>query len=377
MHTSSVAGGGTVASPANRSQPQRPRGVPARIPGGRRCTPCPDQLASLPPLNATPNRAARRPFPGSDVNIRTFRPGDEVTQAALYNVAAYALPGFKAASAGDVTKRTRNRAFDPGTRFYAEADGQVVGYCALDPAQHRVSVPWCRKGHEAAADPLFDAALGAARARGLATVFAAYRRDWEPALRFLTDRGFAVAREMINYWTDPVDLPTLVNRGRLPVARLRRADVPAVAAMGRGVLRLPEPELESYLFANPYFPAEAVLVLRGPDDAPAAVGIGLESATYADVKKVDPLAPCFRLGAFGSEGLNTKRVNGLFSFLVANPAHALTAGLALLSEASQEMTEGTVTGLAAQCPSDAPHLAAFYARYFKEHGRFPVLEKQL
>ena len=62
-----------------------------------------------------------------------------------------------------------------------------------------------------------------------------------------------------------------------------------------------------------------------------AIGIGLESSTYADVKKIDPLAPCFRLGAFGTEGLNTKRVNGLFSFIVADPANALTAGLALLA----------------------------------------------
>ena len=41
------------------------------------------------------------------------------------------------------------------------------------------------------------------------------------------------------------------------------------------------------------------------------------------------------------------------------------------------MTEDTVNAFAAQCPSDAPHLVAFYSRYFKEHGRFPVLEKQL
>ncbi|MDY3551631.1 hypothetical protein R5W24_000709 [Gemmata sp. JC717] len=311
------------------------------------------------------------------MNIRTFKSGDETTQAALYNVAAFSLPGFKPASAADVQKRTRGRAFDPGTRFYAEEGGQVVGYCTLDLAQQRVSVPWCKKGHEAAAEPLFEAVLSAARARGLNSVFAAYRRDWESVLRFLTDRGFSVRREVVNYWADPVDLPTLVNRGKLPIDRLRREDVPAVGAMGQGIVRVPAAELESYLFANPYFPAEALLVLRAPDGTPAAVGIGLESATYADVKKVDPLAPCFRLGAFGSEGLNVKRVNGLFSFLVANPANALTAGLALLSEASLEMTEGTVTALAAQCPSDSPHLLAFYARYFKEHGRFPVLEKQL
>lgn len=311
------------------------------------------------------------------MNIRTFQPGDEVTQAALFNVAAYSFPGFKPATVDDVKKRTRGRGFDPTSRFYAEEGGQVVGYCTLEPEQGRVSFPWCKKGQEAAAEPLFDAVLQSARERGLTKVFAAYRRDWQPVLQFLTDHGFTVAREIINYCADPVDLPTLVNRSKLPINRLRRTDVAALAAMGRGLIRLPEDKLEQYIFANPYFPAEAFLVLRAPDETPKAVGIGLESSTYAEVKKIDPLAPCFRLGAFGTEGLNTKRVNGLFSFVVANPQEALTAGLALLSEASQEMTEGTVTALAAQCPSDVPHLVNFYQRYFKEQGRFPMLEKTL
>ena len=311
------------------------------------------------------------------MNIRTFQPGDEVIQAALFNVAAFSLPGFKPATADEVRKRTRGRGFDPGSRFYAEDGGQVVGYCTLEPEQGRVSYPWCKKGFEAAAGPLFDAVLQAARDRGLARVFAAYRRDWQPVLQFLTDRGFVVARDVINYWADPVDLPTMVNRSKLPINRLRREDLPAVAAMGKGIIRLPDDKLESYFFANPYFPAEAFLVLRAPDETPKAIGIGLESSTYAEVKKIDPQAPCFRLGAFGTEGLNTKRVNGLFSFIVANPQEALTAGLALLSEASQEMTDGTVTALAAQCPSDMPHLVNFYTRYFKEHGRFPMLEMAL
>jgi hypothetical protein len=311
------------------------------------------------------------------VNIRNFKPGDEITQAALFNVAAYSLPGFKPATAEDVKKRTRGRGFDPSNRFYAEDAGQVVGYCTLEPEQGRISHPWCKKGHESAAEPLFNAALQAARDRGLTKVFAAYRRDWQPVLQFLTDQGFTTVREIINYWADPVDLPTLVNRSKLPINRLQRADIPALAAMGKGLIRLPTDKLENYIFANPYFPAEAFLVLRAQDESPMAVGIGLESSTYADVKKIDPLAPCFRLGAFGTEGLNTKRVNGLFSFVAASPQQALTAGLALLSEASQEMTDGTVTALAAQCPSDVPHLVNFYTRYFKEHGRFPMLEKQL
>jgi hypothetical protein len=314
---------------------------------------------------------------GTDVNIRTFQPGDEVTQASLFNVSAYSLPGFKPATADDVKKRTRSRTFDPTARFYAEVGGQIVGYCSLEPDQGRASFPWCKKGHEATAELLFEVMLHSARDRGLTKLFAAYRHDWQPVLQFFTDHGFTVAREVVNYWADPVDLPTLVNRSKLPINRLKREDLPALVAMGKGIVRLPENQLEDYIFANPYFPAEAFLVLRAPDETPKAIAIGLESSTYADVKRIDPQAPCFRLGAFGTEGYNTKRVNGMFSFLVANPQEALPAGLALLSEASQEMTEGTVTALAAQCPSDAPHLINFYTRYFKEHGRFPMLEKQL
>jgi len=307
------------------------------------------------------------------VNIRTFLPGDEVAQAAVFNVAANALPGFKPAVAADVQRRTRARAFDPTARFYAETGGAVVGYCALEPDQGRVSFPWCRKGHEAIAGPLLEAALGDAKRRGLARVFTAYRADWAFIQHYFTARGFVRAREVVNFCADPVELPTLLSRSKLPMNRIRREDVPAIAELGRGVIRLPDDKLEAHLFANPFFPAEALLLLRDSHGAPIACGFGYDCATYADVKKVDPLAPCFRLGAFGTEGLNTKRVNGMFSY-VAKPEHALTAGLALLGELSLELTEGSVTALAAQCGTDAPHLMAFYTRYFKEQGRFPVLE---
>jgi hypothetical protein len=310
------------------------------------------------------------------VNIRTFQSGDERIQAGLFNMAAFRLHGFKPAQDSEVQRRTRVRGFDPTARFYAEEDRDVVGYCTLDPGQERVSFPWCKPGCESAAPLLFEAVLAAARQRGIKRVCAAYRHDWEAVNQFFLDNGFTKTREMINYLADPVDLPTVASRGGQPIRRLLKDDLPAVAEMGKGVLRLPVEKLEAYFFANPYFPAEAVLVLQGRDDNPVAVGIGLESSTYSDVKMVDPSTPCFRLGAFGTEGLNTKRVNGLFSF-VATPSHALPAGLGLLAEASQEMTEGTVTTLAAQCPSDAPHLVSFYNRYFKEQGRFPVFERVL
>lgn len=312
------------------------------------------------------------------MTIRTFQPGDERTQAALFNAAAFALPGFKPATEDDVRRRTRARGFDPGARFYAVEGGQVVGYCVLEPDQGRVGFPWCRKGFEGVAAELFEAALAAARDRGIPTLFTAYRRDWDAVLAFFAGRGFQKARDVVNYAADPVDLPTIANRGGNPVRRLTRADVPALAAMGRGLIRVPHQKLEAHVFSSPYFPAEAFWVVDGPNAAgPVAVGVGLENPNWADVKKVDPLAPCYRLGAFGTEGLNTKRVNGLFSFVVTKPEHAIPAGLALLAEASLEMTEGSATSLAAQCPTDAPHLINFYARYFKEQGRFPVYELAL
>ncbi len=200
------------------------------------------------------------------VKIRSFQlPDDEVAQAGLFNVAAFALPGFKPATADEVKRRTRSRGFDPTTRFYAEDNGQVVGYCVLEPEQNRISHPWCKKGFESAAPELFESALKSARERGLAKVFTAYRRDWESVLRFFLDNGFAKSRDMVNFWTDPVDLPTRINRTRLPIDRLKRDDIPALAEMGRGVIRLPVEKLENYLFSNPYFPVEAYLVLRDRD----------------------------------------------------------------------------------------------------------------
>lgn len=312
------------------------------------------------------------------MKIRTFQPGDERTQAAIFNAAAFALPGFKPALEEDVKKRTRARGFDPATRFYAVDGGQVLGYCTIEPAQGRISFPWCKKGFESAAGTLLDSALQSARERGLTSVFTAYRRDWEPVLGYFESKGFQKSREIVNFTTSPLDLPTIANRGGIPIRRLQRGDIPALAEMGRGLLRLPVEKLESYFFANPYYPVEAIKVLEdrggGP---PVAIGIGLESPTWADAKNVDPFAPCFRMGAFGTEGLHAKRVNGLFSYLVSKPEHALPAGLAMLNDASQEMTEGSVSTICGQCPTDVPHLLTFYMRYFKEQGRFPIYERTL
>ncbi len=123
------------------------------------------------------------------MEIRTFKPDDESRQAAIYNAAAADLPKFKPASAQEILRRTRAKDFDPTTRFYAEKGGQVVGYSMFNP-NGRVSYPWCLKGHESAADPLFKHVLQTMKERGFRRAFAAYRGDWPGVRDFFL--GYAI-----------------------------------------------------------------------------------------------------------------------------------------------------------------------------------------
>jgi hypothetical protein len=86
--------------------------------------------------------------------------------------------------------------------------------------------------------------------------------------------------------------------------------------------------------------------------------------------------PCFRLGAFGTEGLSVKRVNGLFSFL-ARPADISSVGLDLLTHAAYMLHDSPVDTFAAQVPSDAPHLLRFYQHHFRKQGSFPIWQISL
>src|SRR5439155_11257920 len=124
-----------------------------------------------------------------------------------YTEAAAALPKFKAAAVDEVRRRTQAPGFDPATRFFADEGGGPAGYAAFSP-NGRVSYPWCRKGHEHLAEPLFQAALDAMRRRGLRKAFAGYRGDWPAALEFFRGHDFAQAREMVNFVIDVVDMPT-------------------------------------------------------------------------------------------------------------------------------------------------------------------------
>src|SRR5262249_1889585 len=113
------------------------------------------------------------------MTIRTFQPGNEATQVSIYNEAAAALPGFKPATLDEVRRRCRAADFSPAMRLYAEEADQVVGYATFADSG-RINFPWCRKGHEACATPLFQRTIEAMRQRGLKRAFAAYRADWTP-----------------------------------------------------------------------------------------------------------------------------------------------------------------------------------------------------
>jgi len=311
------------------------------------------------------------------VTIRTYQSGDEAAQVAVFNEAAADLPKFKPATTEEVRRRCKAKDFDPETRLYAEEGGQVVGYATFQ-ANGRVSYPWTRKGHEKLAEPLFQAVLDAARGRGLKQVFAAYRADWAPVTAFLEAHEFKPAREMVNFVVDIVEMPTPAARPTLPFSPLRRDDVPGIIALCPEIFRgRSAKDLETHLFDNPFFGPDSSFVLRDKDSKPAAVGILIMSPGYADPKQIDPAMPCFRLGAFGTEGMTTKRINGLFSFLAKAGRETGQLGLDLLGHAAFRMEESTTAWLAAQVPSDVPHLLRFYQHYFRRQGSFPVLERIL
>ena len=312
------------------------------------------------------------------MEIRTYQPGDDAAQVSIYNEAAGELPKFKAATLDEVRRRARAADHDPTARFLALEGGHAVGYAGFH-ANGRISYPWCRKGHESAAQPLFERVLQTMRQRGLTRAFAAYRADWPAQLEFFRHNGFETRREMVNYVLDLVEMPSPSARPSSGISAVTPADIPAILKLGANILRIEEQAaLEQYFFHNPYFPADAVFALRNRGDGtPLAVGILIANPAYAHPRQVDAAMPCFRLGAFGAEGMSAKRINGLFSFLVADGRDTQPFALDLLGHAAHKLQHTEVETFGAQAPSDAGHLARFYKQYFQRQASFPILERNL
>lgn len=310
--------------------------------------------------------------------IRHYQRGDEAAQVAIFNQAAANLPGFKTAQVDDVRRRFLARDFDPTTRLYLEENGQIVGYASFH-ANGRVSYPWCMPGFESGADGLLAHALKGLKSRGLSRAFAAYHGGWSAVAEFFRRHGFERAREMLNFAQEVLELPTMMNRRGSPFSELRPSDMPDLLSMAPNLWRdLSATDLEKHLLHNPYLPAESFFVIRNrADDKPAAVGVLVENPAYADPLKVDASQPCFRLGAFGTEGLQHKRINGLFSFVCAPTANVSVSGLDLVGHAAMRLDGTSAYALGAQVPSDVPHLLRFYQSHFRLQGKFPVFERTL
>lgn len=311
------------------------------------------------------------------MTIRPFQPGDETAQAAIFNAAAAGLPGFKPATPEDVRRRVQLPGFDPTTRFYIEEEGRIVAYAAYN-ANGRISYPWCLPGFEFHAEPLMLAVLDGVRAHGNRRAFAAYPEGWTAQAEFFAKHGFALAREMVNFVLGLKELPTLTPRPGNTITELRRDDVPDLFALAPGLWRVSTAvELNECLFDNPQLSADTYFAMRRPDGSIAAAGTMIENAAYSSAEAADPLQPCFRLGAFGTEGMQHKRVNGLFSFVAPTGRDVTSVALDLLSYAALKLRGDSVKSFAAQVPSDAPHLLHFYQHLFRRQGSFPMYEREL
>jgi hypothetical protein len=327
-------------------------------------------------LTPTPtNRQWRKQDP--PMPIRSYQPGDEHAQAVIYNAATGSLPGFKPATAEEISRRSQSADPDPGSRLYATANGEVVGY-AVFGSNGRISYPWCLPGSEALREPLFEAILAEMNGRGLPRAWAAYRGDWTPVLDFLRQHDFTVIRTMINY---VADLPRLPAPNGAPANRLITSlepeDLPHLIALDPGLFHDSSPtELERFYWHHPFydFPQSVFALKDGRDGEIKGAYVLVASDRFADPTKIDAAMPCFRLGAFGTEHERHKRVNGLFSCAFAKESEGETLLRAALS---RQPTDARLTHLAAQAPSDSAPLCAWYDRFFTRQGSFPILSRRL
>jgi len=308
--------------------------------------------------------------------IRNYLPGDTAKEAAIYNVAAARLPGFKPVVSEELSLSLKTHSFDPGTRFYAEESGRVVAYSAFD-LTGRVHSPWCLQGHEKMAHPLMSSVFRALGERRISRAYAACRTDWAQQVDFFEDHGFSKAREIVNFTQSIGDLPTMFQRPGLDVSMLEEADIRLIQAMVPNLLRLQGSELVEHWIHRSNLPLDALFVLRRKDGSPRGLGILIDDPAFANVETLDTNSPTYWFGSLGSEGLAAKKVNGLFSFATASSKDAMLIGQDLLWYGTSRRETNSFEDLAAQVPSDVPHLLEFYQRYFQKRGSFAVYEREV
>ncbi len=310
--------------------------------------------------------------------IRLFQSGDEQKQASIYNAAAGSLPGFKPAKAEEVSRRYQAVDFDPGSRFYAVDNGEVVGY-AVFGENGRISYPWCLPLAQAWREPLLEAVLAEMGKRRLSEAWAAYRADWSSVLGFLDEQGFVEKRAMINYVGELSGLP---RPGQLPADRsiepLRREELPRILSLAPHLFAGTDAQtIERYFWNHSFyrFPENLFALKESKSGEMVGVYVLVIDDRFADPTKIDAAMPCCRLGAFGTEDQRHKRVNGLFSCVFAdrNEGELMMKLEPVWSKASG----AGLTHIAAQAPSNAPAVCALYDLYLQRQGMFPIVARDL
>jgi hypothetical protein len=264
-------------------------------------------------------------------------------------------------------------------RWFAVEKGKVVGYCSWQ-RNGRIGFPWFLPGFEASADRLFAQTIGAMKQHGIRKAFSSYRQDWTAINEFFLKRDFVLAREIVNFVLGFENMPTPSSRLGSTVTPAVVEDIPGIFALDPSVFRVQSAEaLKDALWRNPYFKPESLFVMRHRSDGtPLAAGIFITNALFADPRLVDSMMPCFRLGAFGSEGMATKRIKGMFSFVTTPDRNIFGVGMDMLGYAiSQLKDDDEIATFGAQVASDAPALMAFYKQVFERQGSFPMYERDL
>lgn len=309
--------------------------------------------------------------------IRNFVPGDAEHWVEIHNLGVAPLADHRPLTLDEARRRSAGAGFDPGTHFFAEEENQVVGHASFDPLGGQVTYPWCKPGHERLANPLFTSVLRTMAQRKIARAVAAYPAAWTEIWEFFEDHNFAKIRDVINYSQSIGDLPTMFQRPGLNVTPLQPGDLPEIERLAPGVLRLEGDRLADYFLRNPRFPADALFVLRRKEGGVKGVGLMIDDASLDPVGLTDPMAADFRFGSFGTEGCHGEGVNGLFSFIAAPGKDAEIVGQDLLWYATSRAATNSFEELAAQAPGDMPHFCAFYNRYFRKQGSFPVYGREI
>lgn len=311
------------------------------------------------------------------MTIRSYQSGDEHAQARIYNTVAGTLPSFKPSTPEEIARRYQSADPDSTSRYYAIENGAVVGYAAFG-SNGRVSYPWCLPGAESHQEPLLQTMLAAMKERGLSEAWAAYRGDWVAVLDFLRGHGFHEKQTMINYVAEVSQLPALdLVPSNRRVVHLKRQELPRLVELGSDLFgEVDVRAVERFYWNNPFynFPDTIFAWKDSRNDEILGAFLLVVSERFADPTKIDAAMPCFRLGAFGTERERHKRVTGFFSCVFADGVEGdqmFPAALAALRGLSG------LTHIAAQAPSTATSLCAWYDRYFQRQGSFPILSRPL